>query len=275
MNTLLAAIIPLGMLVGFSVLLGLWNAPCHQEGRKRDHHLIRAGNIIALVFAAWWIGFTFYQGAILIVTPGQLLATFACSVWLAASYAQYRVSQRKLTIIPLAAAILLLVSAMAMGLGRAADIPEALVNPRASAHITMSLVGVTLLLGSGVFGAGEIILHKQIKSRTFGQWFHDLPSMSDLNRLRRVSLTAGWLLITISIASAMSTLWFTPESREATISHLHPMLTLWVIITILWATDRFHWAAQQKMALASLAISGLMVLLLIISLVGFFTRAHI
>ncbi len=275
MNTLLAAIIPLGMLVGFSVLLGLWNAPCHQEGRKRDRHLIRAGNILALVFAAWWAGFTLYQGVILIATPGQLLATFACAIWLAASYAQYRVSQRKLTIIPLAAAILLLVSAMAIGLGRAADLPQTLINPRASVHIAMSLAGVTLLLGSGVYGAGEIILHKQIKSRTFGQWFHDLPSMSDLNRLRRVSLTAGWLLVTISVASAMSTLWLLPESREATISHLHPMLTLWAIITTLWAADRFHWLAQQKIAFASLAVSGLMVLLLIVSLVGFFTGAHI
>ncbi|MCB2211604.1 hypothetical protein KQI52_05775 [bacterium] len=274
MQVFLTTVLPLIMLVGFSLLLGLWNAPCHPEGRKRDHHLIRAGNILAIIFGIWWAGYAVFQGALLVATPGQLLVTFACFMWLGVAYTQTRVSQRKLTIIPLAVVALLLISALALGLETTSVKPENLVNARASVHIAMSLAAVTLLLGSGMFGAGEIILHKQIKSRTFGQWFHDMPSMSDLNRLRRVSLTAGWVLVTISVVSALGTLWFLPESREATISHLHPMLVLWGIITSLWLADRFHWLAQQKLAAASVGVSALMILLLIVSVIGFFTRHY-
>jgi HemX protein len=271
-NIFLTSVIPLGLLVGYSVLIGLWNAPCHAEGRKRDHHLVRAGNILTLVLGIWWVGFALFQGVLPIASPGQLLATVATFIWLGATYAQYRVNQRKLTIIPLAAVVILFIAAVSMGMGKVEVLPENLVNPRASVHIAMSLSAVTLLLGSGVFGAGEIILHKQIKSRTFGQWFHDMPSMSDLNRLRRVSLTAGWILITISVAMALGSLVLMPESREVTISHLHPMLVLWVTITSLWAADRFHWIAQQKLAVAAVGMSALMVLLLIVSVIGFFAR---
>ncbi|GBE29642.1 hypothetical protein BMS3Bbin04_00663 [bacterium BMS3Bbin04] len=272
MSGLLTTVLPLMMLIGFSVILGMWNAPCHPEGRKRYTSLVLSGNFLAAIIGLWWVGYSLFQRALPVATPGQLLATVATCVWLGTSYAEYRVSQRKLTIIPLAAVIVLMASALAAGLNTGQDLPENLVNPRAAIHIALSLAGITLILGSGVYGAGEIILHRQIKSRSFGQWFHDMPSMSDLNRLRRVSLTAGWILITISIASALGTLWLMPASREVTVSHLHPMLTLWATITALWAADRFHWLAQQKMALVSLLVSALMVLLIIVSVIGFFTR---
>ena len=76
--------------------------------------------------------------------------------------------------------------------------------------------------------------------------------------------------MTLSVVLAMATLWLTPSTREATISHLHPMLTLWVILSALWAADRFNWLAQLKLAAASVAVSALMMLLIVISVVEFF-----
>ena len=46
--------------------------------------------------------------------------------------------------------------AVEAGLGQPAAPPEAFANPRAAVHIDLSLAAVTLLIGSGVFGAGDV-----------------------------------------------------------------------------------------------------------------------
>lgn len=270
MSALLLSVAPLLLVIGFSVLLGLWLAPSHTGGRKKQDHLIRPGTALAVVGVVWLAALGLWQGLLPVVTPGQLLACLGVLIWAGHSYVQHRVSQKKLTVLPLTSSVLLVAAGIAAGLGEPAAPPEALANPRAAAHIALSLAAVTLLVGSGVFGAGELILHRQIVGRRFGRWFHDLPPLSDLSRLRRLSLTAGWVLLTLSVASAMATLWMLPGTREATISHLHPMLTLWVILTALWAADRFSWLAQLKLAAASVTVSALMVVLLVISLIEFF-----
>jgi ABC-type uncharacterized transport system permease subunit len=267
---LVVTIAPLALVIGLSVLLGLWLAPCHTEGRKKEEHLIRPGMALAVIGLLWLLSLGLSQRLLPVMTPGQLLAATGVLVWAGHCYVQHRISQKKLTVLPLASALLLIAAGMAVGLGEPLRPPEALANPRAAAHIALSLTAVTLLIGSGVFGAGEIILHRQITRRRFGKWFHDLPSLADLNRLRRLSLTAGWALMTTSVVLAMATLWLMPATREATISHLHPMLTLWVVLSALWAADRFHWLAQPKLAAASLAVSALMVLLIVISVIEFF-----
>jgi hypothetical protein len=76
--------------------------------------------------------------------------------------------------------------------------------------------------------------------------------------------------MTVSVVLAMAGLWLLPTAREATISHLHPMLTLWVILSALWAAERFRWLTQLKLAAASVAVSALMVVLIVISVVEFF-----
>lgn len=270
MTLLVVTVAPLALVIGLSVLLGLWLAPCHTEGRKKEEHLIRPGTALAVIGLLWLLSLGLSQRLLPVMTPGQLLASTGVLVWAGHCYVQHRISQKKLTVLPLASALLLIAAGMAVGLGEPLRPPEALANPRAAAHIALSLTAVTLLIGSGVFGAGEIILHRQITRRRFGKWFHDLPSLADLNRLRRLSLTAGWALMTTSVVLAMATLWLMPATREATISHLHPMLTLWVVLSTLWAADRFHWLAQLKLAAASVAVSALMVLLIVISVIEFF-----
>jgi ABC-type uncharacterized transport system permease subunit len=270
MSLLLLTVVPLGLVMSFSVLLGLWLAPCHPEGRKKEDHLILPGTVLAVIGVLWMVVLGFWQGLLPVVTPGQLLVSLGVLNWVGHAYVERRISEKKLTVLPLGSTLLLIAAGMVAGLGAAGAVPQALLPPRAAIHVALSLTAITLLIGSGVFGAGEIILHRQITRRRFGKWFHDLPSLSDLNRLRRLSLNLGWALMTISMVSAMATLWLMPETREATVSHLHPMLTLWVILTALWAADRFHWLAQLKLAAASVGVSALMVVLMVISVIEFF-----
>jgi hypothetical protein len=266
----MTTVAPLVLTIGCSILLGLWLAPCHPEGRKKEDHLIWPGSALAVAGLVWLVAFGYWQGFLPVVTPGQLLASLGVLNWAAHSWVQRRISEKKLTVLPLGATLLLIAGGQAAGLGVAGEVPEALVPPRVAVHVALSLTAITLLIGSGVFGAGEIILHNQITKRRFGKWFHDLPSLADLNRLRRLSLSSGWALMTFSVVLAMATLWLMPSTREATISHLHPMLTLWVILSALWAADRFNWLTQLKLATASVAVSALTVLLIVISVVEFF-----
>jgi ABC-type uncharacterized transport system permease subunit len=269
-SLLLISAAPMILVIGFSVLLGLWLAPCHTEGRKKEDHLIRPGSALAALGLLWLAALGLHQGLLPVATPGQLAAATGVLIWAGHCWVQHRISQKKLTVLPLVSAMLLVAAGTVAGLGQPAAPPEAFANPRAAVHIALSLAAVTLLIGSGVFGAGELILHRQIVQRRFGKWFHDLPSLADLSRLRRLSLTSGWALMTVSVVLAMAGLWLLPTAREATISHLHPMLTLWVILSALWAAERFRWLTQLKLAAASVAVSALMVVLIVISVVEFF-----
>lgn len=270
MSTLLFSAAPMGLVIGFSVLLGLWLAPCHTESRRKERRLMTIGDLLAVLAVAWVVALAFEQKLVPVVTPGQLLISLGVLNWAGHSYVQHRISERKLTVFPLGATILLIAGGHVAGLQPGTNIPEALISARAAVHVELSLLSITLLVGSGLFATGELILDRQIKRRRFGRWFHDLPSLSDLNLLRRVSLTAGWALLSLSLVSAMATLWLLPETRQATISHLHPMLTLWVILTVLWTADRFRLAAQRILAAASVTVAGLMLVLIVVSVIEFF-----
>ena len=93
--------------------------------------------------------------------------------------------------------------------------PEKLRGLHASVHITLSLAGIAMLLGSGVFGAGQVILHGHLRKRDFDVWFQRLPSLDDLDRLRRLTLGAGWLLVTVSLVSASVWLRVRPSRQRA------------------------------------------------------------
>jgi ABC-type transport system involved in cytochrome c biogenesis permease subunit len=149
-------------------------------------------------------------------------------------------------------------------------VPERLRGLHASVHITLSLAGIAMLLGSGVFGAGQVILHGHLRKRDFDVWFQRLPSLDDLDRLRRLTLGAGWLLVTVSLISALIWLRLHPSESGIMMSHLHPMLLLAVLITALLAVDRFRWLSSQRLASLSLALSAVVMLLLLVSVVEIF-----
>jgi hypothetical protein len=149
-------------------------------------------------------------------------------------------------------------------------VPEKLRGLYASIHITLSLAGIAMLLGSGVFGAGQVILNGHLRKRDFDVWFQRLPSLDDLDRLRRLTLGAGWLLVTVSLVSAGVWLRVHPSQNGVMMSHLHPMILLAVLITALLAADRFRWLSVQRLASLSFALSAVVMVLLLVSVVEIF-----
>lgn len=270
MERFMTGLAPLVLLVLFSGLLAMWITLAYRPDRRLEEHLVRGGQVVGILYILWLLGLGLWQGRAPVITPGQLMASLGGLAWVGHAYTQRRVRQRMLTLLPLGTVVVLLVAALATGLKPPAAPPEALANSRAAAHIVFSLAAVALLMGTGVFGAGQLIMHRQLKRRTFGTWFHHLPSLDDLDRLRRISLNAGWVLVTISVIGGMAALYLVPERQEATISHLHPMLLLWGVMTLLWAANRFRWLGGSRLAVASVVFAGMMAVLLVVSVIEFF-----
>jgi len=271
MNRFLFDIAPLLLLTCSGGLLAAWVILAGRPDRRLEEGVVKSGTILALLLGLWVVGLLLEQRQLPVLNPGQIIAFLAVLIWIGHTFTQRRVRQRLLTLMPLGAVVLLLLAGIAAGLEPGSSIPDGLKGPRAAFHISLSLAGVAMLLGSGVFGAGQLVLHKQIKKRTFGTWFQHLPSLNDLDRLRRMTLVAGWLLVTISVGSAMAAFYLEPSGKGAMMSHLHPMLTLWVLITGLALADRRRWLGSQRLAQGSLILSALMVLLIVVSVVEIFT----
>jgi HemX protein len=270
MNDALYLTTPLILIALTSGLLAAWLMLLARPDRKTEEVLVKLGTVLSLLVIHWLVVVGFAQHQAPVLTPGQVMVFLGAQIWAMHSLLQRRVRQRFFSVIPLAVLLLLLLGGTIAGLEPGRNVPDSLFGFRSGFHITLSIAGMALLLGSGVFSAARLILHRQIKRRSFGSWFQQLPSLHDLDQLRHITLGWGWLLITLSIGSAMAGLYLNPERDSALLSHLHPMLTLWVLITALAAADRFRWLGSRRLAVGSLALSAVMVLLIIVSVVGIF-----
>lgn len=270
MNTLYVTL-PLIFVAFSSGLLAAWLMLIARPDRKIEEVLVRIGTVLSLILVHWLVVMAAIQNQAPVLTPGQVLVFLGVQIWSMHSLLQRKVRQRFFSIFPLTVLNVMMVLGTCLGLQPGADVPASLFGFRSGFHITLSVAGVALLLGSGVFGTAHLILHRQIKGRSFGKWYQNLPSLTDLDRLRGTTLGYGWLLITISVISAMSNLYLNPERESAMVSHLHPMLTLWFLISLLAAADRFRWLGNRRLAGMSLALSCVMLLLIVVSVVEIFT----
>ena len=269
MSTLYVTL-PLIFVAFSSGLLAAWLMLIARPDRKIEEVLVRIGTVLSLLLVHWLVVMAAIQNQAPVLTPGQVMVFLGVQIWSMHSLLQRKVRQRFFSIFPLSVLAVMLVLGTTIGLKPGADVPASLFGFRSGFHITLSVAGVALLLGSGVFGTAHLILHKQIKRRTFGKWYQNLPSLTDLDRLRGTTLGWGWLLITVSVISAMSNLYLNPERDSAMISHLHPMLTLWVLISALTAADRFRWLGNRRLAAGALLLSCVMLLLIVVSVVEIF-----
>jgi ABC-type transport system involved in cytochrome c biogenesis permease subunit len=270
MDRLMYHIVPLLLLVFFSALIAVWTVLARRTDARLEAVARTLGWIGAGFYLIWIVALTLVQGQVPVYNFGQLALFLGGLVWISQTYVQWRVDQRLFTLLPLVGVVTLVLVGLAAG-ASPDRVPEGLRGPQASFHITLSLAGVAMLLGSGVFGAGQVILHGHIRKRDFDVWFQRLPSLGDLDRLRRVTLVAGWLLITVSLVSALVWLRLRPAgSSGPVISHLHPMLLLAALITALVLADRFRWLAVQRLAWISFLLSALVVVLLLVSVIEIF-----
>ncbi|MBZ0263236.1 hypothetical protein K8I28_01095 [bacterium] len=271
MNLTVYIILPVLLILASGGLLGYWIFLFFNPDRKQEESATRFGFYLSLLFLLWGLGVVLFQKQAPVLNIGQLLVFLGVLIWWGQTYVQRRVRQRMLVILPLAVVVVLLLAGMINGL-KPLHIPESVLGGAATFHIMLSMAGVAMLLGSGVYGAGELTLHRQIKRRSFGRWFTHLPSLGDMDKLRRLTLFSGWLMIIVSLALALGGMYMEGGANDPLISHLHPMLTLAGIISLLVAADKFRWLAQQKLAFSSVLLSALVLVLIVLSVVEIFWR---
>jgi ABC-type uncharacterized transport system permease subunit len=272
MTVLAFSVFPALMLLLYGGLVATWIHLVREPDGHIESVALRIGWVVLALYLIWMVLITTAQNQVPVATIGQLAAFLGFLVWASQSYVQLRVRQRLLVILPLTAVVLLIFIGVVAGVAPSAT-PKAILGMGAAFHITLSLAAVAMLLGSGVFGAGALILHRQIAHRAFGPLFSSLPSLDEMNRLRAEAVNVGWLLITVSLASAVVWMRFFRTESKIMESHLHPMLTLWVIVTALAAAARFKWLGKHRLAAASVILAGLVLALILVSILEFFAGA--
>ncbi|RJP78408.1 MAG: hypothetical protein C4524_06755 [Candidatus Zixiibacteriota bacterium] len=268
--TLIAfSLLPALLLLIYGGLLTTWIHLAHRPDGRVEALAGRAGWVAFALYHVWILALAAAQQQPPIATLGQLAAFLGFLVMASQILVESRMKQRLLVILPLGTVTLLLLLAVAAGV-RPQETPEAVRGAGATLHIALSLGGIAMLLGSGVFGAGELILQREIAQRTFGPFFASLPSLEDLRKLRVLTLGLGWLLITVSLGSAMIWMRLFRTDSELVASHLHPMVTLWVVVTALAAAGRFGWLRRSRLAALSVGLAALVMALAVVSVVEFF-----
>ncbi len=252
---------PAIMLLFFGGLLAMWFVLYHKPDELLERIAGRIGWFTLIIYAGWLILLTIEQRHIPILTVGQISAFLGFLIWMDQLLVERRVSQRMLVVLPLAIVTLLLLSGIAGGL-RHAQAPEELRSAWSAVHIVLSMAGVAMLFGSGVYGAGSILLRRELKDRKFGRLFSSLPSMDVMHRLRAVALYHGWLLITVSFASAVIFMFIENSGSPSFFSHLHEMFALWVGASLIALSERMNWFGDQKQARLTVAMSALIFLLI-------------
>lgn len=271
MTLLTFRILPAILLLSYGGLLTTWL----QLYRRPDEHLergaLRFGWITLGVYLAWIGLITLAQSQIPVLSVGQICAFLGLLIWADQLYVHQKIAQRLLVILPLGAVIALLLIAVAAGVQPRPGAPEQVQEPWSAVHITISLAGLAMLFGGGVYGAGSLLLHRQLVSRRFGRLFSALPSLGDMHRLRTIALFVGWSLITLSLASSVVFMVVANEGTPSFFSHLHSMFALWLIVSLLALSERRNWLGDHRQARLAVGVSLLILLLVTASVLGMYT----
>ena len=269
MNLLVYSLLPALLLLTYGALLAMWLQLAGRPDQQLERRAVRAGWLAIGVYGLWMLLITVNQHQVPVLTVGQLMAFLGLLIWAEQIYIHHRVRQRLLIALPLATVILLLLAAITIGFKPNGQL-DALRTWWSALHITLSLAGVAMLLGGGVYGAGAMILHRQLTRREFGQFFSALPPLGDMNRLRSITLYVGWLLITLSLASSITWMLIERAGDPTSFTHLHAMIGLWLVISVLALCERRNWLGQHRQARLSVALSALILLIVLASVIEIF-----
>ncbi|HEY3296485.1 MAG TPA: hypothetical protein VGL38_13735 [bacterium] len=266
------ALLPALMLLVYGGLLSTYIHMAYAPDRKIETGASHTGMAALAVYAAWMALITIDQRQLPIANGGQMAAFLGFLIWADQTYVQIRIRQRMLTLLPIAAVAGLILVAIVSGV-RPQVMPKVALGPWMAFHVTLSLAGVAMLLGSGVYGAGYLILHKQMKQRQFGHVFSRLPSMEEINRLRSMAVYLGWMLITASLAS--SAIWMALNRTPQGIirSHLAEMTFLWLVVSALAILEKRRLLSQRKLAMTTVGFATVAFILIIWTMIAMYTRA--
>ena len=269
MNLLVYHLLPALLLLIYGGLLALWLQLAGRPDQQSERRAVRAGWLALGLYALWMALVTIHQHQVPVLSVGQLMAFLGLLIWADQAYVQHRIRQRLLVVLPLATVILLLLTSVVIGIEPNGH-PKAMTGAWSAFHITLSLAGVAMLLGGGVYGAGAMILDRQITHREFGPLFSNMPPLGDMNRLRSITLYIGWWMITLSLASSI--VWMIIENGGLPVffTHLHIMFGLWLVISVLALSERKNWLGQHKQARLSVALSALILIMVMASVLEMF-----
>lgn len=258
---LIYTLLPAIMLLLFGGQAALWLTLYHRPDELLERMTRRIGWITLAVYAFWLVLLTAEQRQIPILTAGQISIFLGFLIWMDQSLVERRVSQRMLVVLPLLTVVLLLMIGIAGGL-RHTTAPDTLHSAWSAIHIFMSMAGIAMLLGSGVYGAGSLILRRELVGRKFGRLFSTLPSMDVMHKLRTVAVYHGWLLITVSFVTAVLFMFVENAGSPNSFRHLHEMFGLWIISSFLALSEKLQWLGDHKRARLAVAASVLFLLII-------------
>jgi hypothetical protein len=272
MTLLVYSLLPSLILLAFGALIATTMTLAYRYNGRIEIASLHAQRVALALLLLWVAVVTSVQAQIPVLTLGQLAAFLSFFIWAGYSLVQWRIPQKLFSIFPMAAVASLILIAISAGL-RPDKTPESVLGVWPAIHITLSLAGVAMLLGAGVYSAGSLVLYRQMERHVFGPLFSGLPSLDEMNRLRRFALYSGALLISISIISAEIWRVAFKEKSTAVISHLHPMSTLWAIVMLIVLIEHKRWLSQHRLSMLSLALSTVVLILIVVSVLEIFAGA--
>jgi ABC-type transport system involved in cytochrome c biogenesis permease subunit len=268
------------ILINSAMLLSLFLTSClivgwviyiFRPAVKLEELLNNTGYALLLIFLITITLITIYQQQIPILNPGQVVLFLAGMTWFGHCTLQVSIKQKVLSLLPLGTILILIITSICLGIETRDISFEPLFGIRSAIHVSFAMLGLSMLIGSGIFASGYLLMNRQLKTHNFGVWFKHLPSLMDMNRLRTHSLCYGWIAITLLIIIASVWTLLTPSSSHVIPSHVHPTVLIWVITGVLGAANRYRWLKTYILASLSLATSVLVLALLFVSLIEFFS----
>jgi len=132
-------------------------------------------------------------------------------------------------------------------------------------HVLTSVIASAALLLSGIYGFLHIVLYRQLRQRTFGTLFRQLPDLAVLARVLRRSALAGFLFLTVGLnvgigmAHAMKTEGFQYRDPQVLLT-----LALWIHFGVIAFSQRIRGLSARRASFA--AAAGLVTLIAVLFL---------
>ena len=131
-------------------------------------------------------------------------ALSVAGILLAVSLLAAELLAREVTLTLAAAPLAALTTAAAHVIGLNPAVGGAAAGPWLMAHIAVSFVGIGAYGTAAAAGTMYLVEHRELKSRRFGALFRMFPPLSTLDRVNHVATVAGWLVLTVGLALAVS-----------------------------------------------------------------------
>lgn len=266
MLSVLNLLIPSLTLAAYGGLLATWVHLANHPDKYTEKWANRISWFSFGLYFIWILLLSIYQKQIPFITEGQLAALLGFLIWTAHLYVQRKIKQGILVVLPLMAVVIMILISIILGTDYT-DPPEMFRGFWAGLHITFSMSGVALLLGTGVYGLGYLVLHHRIKKRKFGPFYSLMPSLGDLSYLRSITLITGWILITMGMVAGAIWMLKRTDFYSLLRGHLGIALIFWAAISIVSAASKFKLLRQRKLAAFSVFLSAVIFMLIIISII--------